>query len=147
MSSKTNLKRNFSKMTFRSESSSERLTLSEKMKMTSRSRSKENNNQALRERSSTSINQHKETENNKTLELKVQQLVREFSLLKQKMNLEETENISFKRHLSPFSPPLPSPKKQNNLNTHQETKNVHAASASIRSQEKVSTTQILKFLH
>ena len=53
--SKTNIKRNFRKMTFLSESSSERITLSEKLKMTSRSRSKPNNNQARRERSSTSM--------------------------------------------------------------------------------------------
>ena len=89
--------------------------------MSIRSRSKENSNQTRRERSSTSVNQPTEAENNKTLEPKVQQLEREFSLLKQKTNQGEIQNISFKRHLSP-APSLSSSKKQNNFNTHQETK-------------------------
>ena len=115
--------------------------------MTSRSRSIENTSQIWRKRSSTSINQHTERENNKTLELKVQQLERELSLLKQKTNQGDTKNISFKCHRSPAPPSLPSPKKQNSLNTQQETKNVHAASASKRGQEKILATQILKFSH
>ena len=85
-------------MTFQRGSSSERLTLSEKLKMTGRSR-KGNDNPGRRERFSTSINQHKETGNNKTLELKVQQLERVLSLVKQKTNQGETESIQFKRHL------------------------------------------------
>ena len=113
--------------------------------MTSRSRSIENTSPIRRKRSSTSINRHRE--NNKTLELKVQQLERELSLLKQKTNQGDTKNFSFKCHRSPAPPSLPSPKKQNNLNTQQETKNVHAASASNRGQEKILATQILKFSH
>ena len=50
-----------------------------------------------------------------------------------------------KRHLSPVPPSLPSSIKQSNLNTHQETKNVHMARNI--GQEKISRTQILKFLH
>ena len=92
--SKTNLKRNHSETIFQSGSSSEKQTLSEKLDITVRSRSKENKNQARRKRSSKSINRHTETENNKTLELKVQQLERELSLLKQKSNQGETENTS-----------------------------------------------------
>lgn len=98
ISSKTNLKRNLSKMTFQKGSSSERQTLSEKLKLTGRSRSKEDSNQTRRDRSSTSINQDTETENNKSLGLTVTQLEKELPLFKQKVNKGETENISFKRH-------------------------------------------------
>ena len=67
-------------MDFQSESSFERLTSSEKLKMTSRNSLKENINQAQRERSSTSINQYTETDN---------ELERELSLLRQKQIKEK----------------------------------------------------------
>ena len=61
-------------------------------------------------------------ENHSSLELNVQQLERELLLLKQKANQRETEIIWFKRYPSPVSPSIASTKKENNRNSHQETK-------------------------
>ena len=86
--------------------------------MISTSRSNKNNNQTRREICATSIKPHREVQNSKTLQLKVQRLENKLSLLKQKISQGGTENISFKGHLLPVHHHY----HQNNFNTYQNRK-------------------------